>query len=146
MKTRLRVGNPREGMVQMALRVMAEVLLLGSHRTWGSMDGALSGTARQRTRRAPCTVLRVSPKAEVVGERDDGAPIPPSRTNAEVSQYGQASAGGKRRPPESTSSTKHPRRWRCPIAFLCVRSVGFRTGQSINIDGGVIVWCMTSVS
>jgi len=41
---------------------------------------------------------------------------------------------------ESTSSTKHPRRWRHPIAFLCSRSVGFMTRQSIKIDGGVIMW------
>src|SRR5262249_48932841 len=66
--------------------------------------------------------------------------------NAGVERYGQASAEGKRRPPESPSSTKHPRRWRCPIAFLWLRSVGFRTGQSIKIDGGVIVWYITSVS
>jgi|SRR5215813_3518899 len=146
MQTRVRVGTPREGMVQRALSVMADVRMRGSHSKGGSSDGALGGTARHRTRRAPCTVLRVSPKASVIGERDDGAPIPPPCANAGVERYGQASAEGKRRPPESPSSTKHPRRWRCPIAFLWLRSVGFRTGQSIKIDGGVIVWYITSVS
>jgi hypothetical protein len=38
---------------------------------------------------------------------------------------------------ESTLSTKHPRRWRCPIAFFCSRAAVFMIGQSINIDGGV---------
>ena len=66
--------------------------------------------------------------------------------NSGDQQYGQAQAGGKRRSPESMSSTKYPRRWRCPIAFRCSRSVGLMTRQSMKIDSGVIMWCMTSVS
>jgi nucleotide-binding universal stress UspA family protein len=61
-KTILRVGNPREVIVQMALSVMADVLIIGSHSKRGLIDVALGGTARHITSRAPCTVLMVSPK------------------------------------------------------------------------------------
>jgi nucleotide-binding universal stress UspA family protein len=61
-KTLLQVGNPREVIVQMALSVMADVLIIGSHSKGGIIDVALGGTARHITSRAPCTVLMVSPK------------------------------------------------------------------------------------
>jgi nucleotide-binding universal stress UspA family protein len=62
-KKHLRVGNPREMIVQMALSVMADLLVIGSHSKRGIFDVALGGTARQISSRAPCTVLLVSPKA-----------------------------------------------------------------------------------
>jgi len=62
-KTILRVGNPREVIVQTALSVMADVLIIGSHSKRGIIDVALGGTARHIISRAPCTVLMVSPKA-----------------------------------------------------------------------------------
>jgi nucleotide-binding universal stress UspA family protein len=49
--------------VQMALSVMADLLVIGSHSKRGIFDVALGGTARQISSRAPCTVLLVSPKA-----------------------------------------------------------------------------------
>jgi nucleotide-binding universal stress UspA family protein len=62
-KKSLRVGKPREVIVQMALSVMADVLIIGSHSKRGILDIALGGTARHLTHEAPCTVLMVSPKA-----------------------------------------------------------------------------------
>ena len=59
----LRVGKPREVITQMALSVMADVLIIGSHSKRGILDIALGGTARHLTHEAPCTVLMVSPKA-----------------------------------------------------------------------------------
>jgi nucleotide-binding universal stress UspA family protein len=59
----LRVGKPREVIPQMALSVMADVLIIGSHSKRGILDIALGGTARHLTHEAPCTVLMVSPKA-----------------------------------------------------------------------------------
>jgi nucleotide-binding universal stress UspA family protein len=63
-QTLLRVGNPREVIVQTALSIPADVLVIGSHSKRGVFDIALGGTARQITSRAPCTVLMVSPKVE----------------------------------------------------------------------------------
>jgi nucleotide-binding universal stress UspA family protein len=62
-KTFLRVGKPQDVIVQMALSVMADVLIIGSHSKRGILDIALGGTARHLTHKAPCTVLMVSPKA-----------------------------------------------------------------------------------
>jgi nucleotide-binding universal stress UspA family protein len=61
-KKLLRVGNPREVIVQVALSVMADLLIIGSHSKRGVLDIALGGTARRITSHAPCTVLMVSPK------------------------------------------------------------------------------------
>ena len=58
----LRVGKPREVVVQMARSLIADVLVIGSHSKRGILDIALGGTARHLTHEAPCTVLMVSPK------------------------------------------------------------------------------------
>ena len=58
----LRVGNPREVIVETALRVLADVLIIGSHSRRGIFDIALGGTAQQISRHAPCPVMLVSPK------------------------------------------------------------------------------------
>jgi nucleotide-binding universal stress UspA family protein len=60
--TFLRVGKPREIIVQMARSVTADLLIIGSHSKRGIVDIALGGTARRLTHEAPCTVLMVSPK------------------------------------------------------------------------------------
>jgi nucleotide-binding universal stress UspA family protein len=62
-KPSLRVGKPREVIAQVALSVMADLLIIGSHSKRGILDIALGGTARRLTHEAPCTVLMVSPKA-----------------------------------------------------------------------------------
>ena len=62
-QTFLRVGKPREVIVQMARSVTADLLIIGSHSKRGIVDIALGGTARRLTHEAPCTVLMVSPKA-----------------------------------------------------------------------------------
>jgi nucleotide-binding universal stress UspA family protein len=61
-KKHLQVGNPRQVIVEMARRVMADLLIIGSHSKRGIIDIALGGTARHITRVGPCTVLMVSPK------------------------------------------------------------------------------------
>lgn len=58
----LQVGNPREVIVEAALRILADVLILGSHSKRGIFDLALGGTAQQIISRAPCPVMLVSPK------------------------------------------------------------------------------------
>ncbi len=58
----LRTGNPREVVVETALRILADVLILGSHSKRGIFDLALGGTAQQIISRAPCPVMLVSPK------------------------------------------------------------------------------------
>lgn len=60
--TLLRVGNPREVIVEAARSVMADLLIIGSHSKRGIIDISLGGTARHITQAAPCTVLMVSPK------------------------------------------------------------------------------------
>jgi len=59
----MRVGNPREVILQVAAEVQADLLIIGSHSKRGVFDVALGGTARYLTSRAPCTVLLVSPQA-----------------------------------------------------------------------------------
>jgi nucleotide-binding universal stress UspA family protein len=61
-KEHLRVGNPREVIVETARNVMADVLLIGSHSKRGIIDIVLGGTAHHISHAAPCTVLMVSPK------------------------------------------------------------------------------------
>ena len=58
----LRVGNPRHVIVETALRVLADVLIMGSHSKRGVLDIALGGTAQQVSSHAPCPVMLVSPK------------------------------------------------------------------------------------
>ena len=61
-KTILRVGNPREVIVETARNVTADVLIIGSHSKRGILDIVLGGTAHHISHAAPCTVLMVAPK------------------------------------------------------------------------------------
>ena len=61
-KKLLRVGNPRKVIVETALQVVADVLIIGSHSKRGVLDIALGGTAQSIAHKAPCTVVMVSPK------------------------------------------------------------------------------------
>lgn len=58
----LRLGNPREVIVQVAREIHVDLLVIGSHSKRGLLDIALGGTAQQVAKIAPCTVLLVSPK------------------------------------------------------------------------------------
>jgi nucleotide-binding universal stress UspA family protein len=58
----LRVGHPREVIVQVATSLQAGVLIIGSHSKRGLLDIALGGTAQHISRHARCTVVLVSPK------------------------------------------------------------------------------------
>ena len=60
----LRVGNPREVIVEVATAIKADLLILGSHSKRGLLDIVLGGTAQQVSKSAPCLVLLVSPKLE----------------------------------------------------------------------------------
>ena len=57
----LRVGNPREVIVQVARELVVDLLVMGSHSKRGLFDAALGGTARQISSHAPCPVVLVSP-------------------------------------------------------------------------------------
>ena len=58
----LRVGNPREVIVEVATAIKADLLILGSHSKRALLDIVLGGTAQQVSKSAPCLVLLVSPK------------------------------------------------------------------------------------
>jgi nucleotide-binding universal stress UspA family protein len=58
----LRVGNPREVIVQVAGSITADLLVIGSHSKRGIFNVPLGGTARQINSRTPCPVVLVSPK------------------------------------------------------------------------------------
>jgi nucleotide-binding universal stress UspA family protein len=58
----LRIGNPRQIIIETARNVEADLLIMGSHSKRGIFDVALGGTARQVSSRAPCQVVLVSPK------------------------------------------------------------------------------------
>ena len=58
----LRVGHPREVIVQVATSLQADVLIIGSHSKRGLLDIALGGTAQHISRHVRCTVILVSPK------------------------------------------------------------------------------------
>lgn len=60
--TLLRVGNPRELVVQVADDIKADMLLIGTHSKRGLLDISMGGTAQQINRRAPCIVLLVAPR------------------------------------------------------------------------------------
>ena len=57
-----RVCEAREVIAQVAIEIQADLLIIGSHSKRGVLDIALGGTAQQVTKRAPCTVVLVSPK------------------------------------------------------------------------------------
>ncbi|GIX47330.1 MAG: hypothetical protein KatS3mg131_1541 [Candidatus Tectimicrobiota bacterium] len=58
----LRVGSPRNLIVQTATHLNADVLVIGSHSKRGLFDITLGGTAQYVSRHAPCTVVLVTPK------------------------------------------------------------------------------------
>ena len=60
----LRVGDPRDVIVQVATSMQADLLILGSHSKRGLLDIVLGGTAQQVSKSAPCLVVLVSPKLE----------------------------------------------------------------------------------
>lgn len=60
--TILRVGNPREMIVQVANEIKADILLIGTHSKRGMLDISMGGSAQHISRRAPCTVLLVAPR------------------------------------------------------------------------------------
>jgi nucleotide-binding universal stress UspA family protein len=64
----LRVGNPRQVIVEVATRLKADLVILGSHSKRGLLDIALGGTAQQVSKAAPCLVLLVSPQTEGGGQ------------------------------------------------------------------------------
>ena len=64
----LRVGNPREVIVEVATSLQADLLILGSHSTRGLLDIVLGGTAQQVSEAAPCLVLLMSPQPEGGGQ------------------------------------------------------------------------------
>jgi nucleotide-binding universal stress UspA family protein len=57
----LRIGNPRNVVVQVAAEINADLLIIGSHSRRRLLDISLGGAVQQISRRAPCTVLLVSP-------------------------------------------------------------------------------------
>ena len=60
----LRVGDPRDVIVQVATSMQADLLILGSHSKRGLLDIVLGGTAQHVSKSAPCLVVLVSPKKE----------------------------------------------------------------------------------
>ena len=63
----LRVGDPRDLIVEVATNLKADVLVLGSHSKRGLLDIVLGGTAQQVSKTAPCLVVLVSPQPEGSG-------------------------------------------------------------------------------
>jgi nucleotide-binding universal stress UspA family protein len=63
----LRVGNPRDVIVEVATNLKADLLILGSHSKRGLLDIVLGGTAQQVSKAAPCLVILVSPQPEGSG-------------------------------------------------------------------------------
>jgi len=59
--TILRVGNPREVIVDVATSIGADVLVIGSHSKRGLFDIPLGGLAQQVSKHPPCQVVLVSP-------------------------------------------------------------------------------------
>src|SRR6266571_2532798 len=60
----LRVGNPRDVIVEVATSLKTDLLILGSHSKRGLWDIVLGGTAQQVSKAAPCLVVFVSPQPE----------------------------------------------------------------------------------
>jgi nucleotide-binding universal stress UspA family protein len=63
----LRVGDPRDVIVEVAINLKADLLILGSHSKRGLLDIVLGGTAQQVSKAAPCLVILVSPQPEGSG-------------------------------------------------------------------------------
>ena len=57
----LRVGSPRDFIVQTARNLKADLLVMGAHSKRSALDIALGGAARQVSRQAPCPIVLVSP-------------------------------------------------------------------------------------
>ena len=72
----LRVGNPREVIVEVATSLKAELLILGSHSKRGLLDIVLGGTAQQVSKAAPCVVVLVSPQPEGSGREPSLERVP----------------------------------------------------------------------
>jgi nucleotide-binding universal stress UspA family protein len=60
----LRVGDPVDVIVEVAINLKADVLILGSHSKRSLRDMVLGGTAQQVSKAAPCLVVLVSPQPE----------------------------------------------------------------------------------
>jgi nucleotide-binding universal stress UspA family protein len=58
----LRLGSPRNVIVEVAAEIEADLLVIGSHSKRGLLDIALGDTARHVSTHAPCTVLMIVPK------------------------------------------------------------------------------------
>jgi len=61
----LRIGNPRNVVVEVVTDLQADLLVIGSHSKRSLFDISLGGTARHLSQQASCTVVLVSPKGEV---------------------------------------------------------------------------------
>jgi universal stress protein A len=61
----LRVGDPRNVVVEVAADLKADLLVIGSHSKRSLFDISLGGTAKHLSQQAPCTVVLVSPGGEV---------------------------------------------------------------------------------
>jgi nucleotide-binding universal stress UspA family protein len=57
-----RLGSARDVIIEVALEIEADLLVIGSHSKRGLLDIALGGTARDVSTHAPCTVVTVAPK------------------------------------------------------------------------------------
>ena len=64
----VRVGHPRQLIVEVATSLKADLVILGSHSTRGLLDIVLGGTAQQVSEAAPCLVLLMSPQPEGGGQ------------------------------------------------------------------------------
>ena len=62
----LRVGNPRQEIVETATTLKADLLLIGSHSKRGLFNAVLGGTAQHVSRHAPSPVVLVSPQNQEV--------------------------------------------------------------------------------
>jgi nucleotide-binding universal stress UspA family protein len=61
----IRVGNPRNVVVEVVADLKADLLVIGSHSKRSLFDISLGGTARHLSQQVSCTVVLVSPKGEV---------------------------------------------------------------------------------
>lgn len=63
--THLRVGEPRDVILQVAKNVEAALLVIGTHSKRSVFDVELGGTAQHVSRHAPCSVVLVHAKQEL---------------------------------------------------------------------------------
>lgn len=61
----LRVGHPRNVVIQVVADLKADLLVIGSHSKRSLFDISLGGTAKHLSQQVPCTVVLVSPQGEV---------------------------------------------------------------------------------